>query len=135
MKAVVVGIVCAGLLLAGCSKEPAITGSVTLPESTLDHLGSTDAVLTVALDETTPAGELTTGIVTQTIELSGKDFPVRYELLIREDHFDDANTYSVSANVELSDDILMRSDSAVPVLAEAHPQRHVDIALVPATTD
>jgi putative lipoprotein len=129
----------AALVLGACSSDDdsaSVTGTVAAP---VDAPGSSelpaDAVLTVVLQNISRADAPAVVLSSEVIELSGTEFPVAFELPYELGEIAENNTYSVAGRVEAGGDLLMISDTVVPVITGGAPTSGVEIALVTIATN
>ena len=128
------------LALGACSSDddgsPSVTGTVTAP---VDASGSpelpADAIVTVTLQDVSVADAPAVVLSSQVIELSDTEFPVAFELPYELGDIAETNTYSVAARVEAGGDLVMISDTIVPVITNGAPTSGVEIALVTVATN
>ena len=115
----------------GDSDSPTVTGTVIAPPEAppADQLPA-DAVLTVTLEDISRADAPSTVVSVQEIELAGETFPVPFELAYDLGDIAETNTYRVAARVTSSGDLLMISDTIVPVITRDAPTTGVEVSLV-----
>jgi putative lipoprotein len=111
--------------------SPTVTGVVTAPAEAppVDQLPA-NAVLTVTLEDISRADAPSTVLTTQEIGLADETFPVAFELTYDLGTIAETNTYRVSARVTSGGDLLMISDTVVPVISQGAPTSDVDVPLV-----
>ena len=122
------------LVLGACgadSDSPTVTGTVVAPPEAppTDELPA-NAVLTVTLEDVSRADVASTVLSVQEIVLAGESFPVRFELPYDLGTIADRNTYRVAARVTSSADLLLISDTVIPVITNGAPTSGVDVPLV-----
>ena len=122
------------LVLGACgadSDSPTVTGTVVAPPEAppTDELPA-NAVLTVTLEDVSRPDPPSTVLAVQEIELAGETFPVTFELAYDLGDIAETNTYRVAALVTSSGDLLMISDTIVPVITRGAPTTGVEISLV-----
>ena len=122
------------LALAACggdSDSPTVTGTVTAPLEAppADRLPA-NALLTVTLEDVSRADAPSTVVSVQEIELAGATFPVPFQLPYDLGDIAETNTYRVAARVTSSGDLLMISDTIVPVITRDAPTTGVEVSLV-----
>lgn len=129
----------AALALGACSSDdesPSVTGTVTAPVETSDYAElPADAIVTVTLQDVSVADAPAVVLSSQVIELSDTEFPVAFELPYELGDIAETNTYSVAARVEAGGDLVMISDTIVPVITDGAPTSGVEIALVTVATN
>lgn len=129
--------VVAALALGACSGSadeaalPAVTGTVVAPPETppVDQLPA-GAVLTVALEDISRADAPSVVLATQQIQMQGQRFPVPFELGYDLGSIQESNTYRVAARVTSGGDLLMISDTIIPVITQGAPTSGVAVALI-----
>ena len=130
-----VTVIVAALTLAGCGRDdsetPAVTGIVSASSEapTVDQ-NSANATLTVTLEDVSLADAPSKVLSTQTIELAGEIFPVAFELPYGLGDIAETNTYRVAARVTSGGDVLMISDTVVPVITNGAPTIGVEVGMV-----
>jgi putative lipoprotein len=123
------------LVLGACGGDDAesisVTGTVTAPESaaTISELPA-GAALTVTLQDISIADAAAVILSSQVIELADTEFPVAFDLPYELGDIAENRTYSVAARVESGGDLLMISDTIVPVITNGAPTTGVEVALV-----
>lgn len=127
-------LVAAGLLAASCggdSDGASVTGTVIAsPQAPPVRELPAGATLIVTLQDVSLADAPAAVIATQTIDLTGAQFPVAYELAYSLGDIADSNTYSVAARVEAGGDLLLVSDTMTPVITRGAPTSGVVVSLV-----
>ncbi len=115
----------------GDSDSPTVTGTVMAPPEAppADQLPA-NALLTVTLEDVSRADAPSTVVSVQEIELAGETFPVPFELPYDLGDIAETNTYRVAARVTSSGDLLMISDTIVPVITGDAPTTGVEVSLV-----
>jgi putative lipoprotein len=131
---VVVAVAAFALVLGACgddSDSPTVTGTVIAPPEAppADQLPA-DAVLTVTLEDISRADVAATMLSMQEIDLADESFPVAFELPYDLGDIAESNTYRVAARVTSSGDLLMISDTIIPVITNGAPTTGVDVPLV-----
>ena len=91
---------------------------------------SANATLTVTLEDVSLADAPSKVLSTQTIELAGETFPVAFELPYGLGDIAETNTYRVAARVTSGGDVLMISDTVVPVITNGAPTIGVEVGMV-----
>jgi uncharacterized lipoprotein YbaY len=135
MRTLVAAAAAAALVLAACGGDdaasPTVAGTVVAPPEAppIDQL-PVNAVLTVTLEDVSRADAPATVLSEQDIELDGETFPVAFELPYQLGDIADANTYRVAARVTSSGDLLMISDTVIPVITRGAPTADVEVPLV-----
>ena len=130
-----VTVIVAAFTLAGCgggdSETPAVTGIVSASGEArpVDQI-SANATLTVTLEDVSLADAPSKVLSTQTIELAGETFPVAFELPYGLGDIAETNTYRVAARVTSGGDVLMISDTVVPVITNGAPTIGVEVGMV-----
>ncbi len=123
------------LALAACGgddEQPTVTGVVIAPADAppVDQL-SANAMMTVTLEDVSRADAAATVLSTQTIELDATTtFPVPFELPYNLGDIVERNTYRVAARVASGGDLLMISDTIVPVITRDAPTTGVEVGLI-----
>ena len=122
------------LMLSACgvdSDSPTVTGTVVAPPQapSIDRL-PTNAVLTVTLEDVSRADAPTTILSMQEIDLADVSFPVAFELPYDLGDIADRNTYRVAARVALAGDLLMISDTVIPVITNGAPTSGVEVPMI-----
>lgn len=130
----------AALALGACSSDddesPSVTGTVTAPVEASDSPElPADAIVTVTLQDVSVADAPAVVLSSQVMELSDTGFPVAFELPYELGDIAETNTYSVAARVEAGGDLVMISDTIVPVITDGAPTSGVEIALVTVATN
>jgi putative lipoprotein len=68
----------------------------------------------------------------QTIHPGGRQVPFSYAVPYAEDEIDERHTYSMSARIEDGEgNLLLISDTAVPVITQGNPTKDVEVVVVP----
>ena len=122
------------LMLSACgvdSDSPTVTGTVVAPPQapSIDRL-PTNAVLTVTLEDVSRADAPTTILSMQEIDLADVSFPVAFELPYDLGDIADRNTYRVAARVASAGDLLMISDTVIPVITNGAPTSGVEVPMI-----
>jgi putative lipoprotein len=123
------------LALGACSGDDgdglSVTGTVTAPAEAPDAAAlPAGATLTVTLQDISRADAAAVILSNQVIELSDTEFPVAFELPYQLGDIAEANTSSIAARAESGGDLLMISDTVVPVITNGAPTTGVEVALV-----
>ncbi len=135
LVAVAVAVAVGALAGAACggddTESPTVTGTVVSPAEAppVDQLPP-NAVLTVTLEDISRADAPSTLVSAQEIELAGESFPVAFELPYELGDIAESNTYRVAARVTSSGDLLMISDTVIPVITRDAPTAGVEVPLV-----
>ncbi len=129
-----VAVIVVVLALGACGRDsdsPTVTGTVTVPPEAppTDQLPA-NALLTVTLEDISRADASSTVLSAQEIELAGETPPVPFELPYDLGDIADTNTYRVAARVTSSGDLLMISDTVIPVITNGAPTGGVEVPLV-----
>ncbi|MGB0114172.1 MAG: YbaY family lipoprotein [Ilumatobacteraceae bacterium] len=113
-----------------------VTGVVQAPLDgpPLDQLDP-DAIVTITLEDISLADVESTIISTQRTEIADSGFPVEFSLPYDIDDIGDANTYRVAARVNAHGDLVMITDTVVPVITQGAPTSGVDVPLVSIATN
>jgi len=122
------------LMLSACgvdSDSPTVTGTVVAPPQapSIDRL-PTNAVLTVTLEDVSRADAPSTILSMQEIDLADVSFPVAFELPYDLGDIADRNTYRVAARVASAGDLLMISDTVIPVITNGAPTSGVEVPMI-----
>jgi len=130
-----IALAAAALALGACSsgddERTSVTGTVTAPADAPDSSGlPADATLTVTLQDVSVADAPAVVLSSEVIELSDTEFPVAFELPYELGDIAENNTYSVAGRVEAGGELVMISDTIVPVITSGAPTSEVEIALV-----
>jgi putative lipoprotein len=135
MKALIALAVTAGLLgAAACGGDESastVTGTVVVPAQapSVDELPAA-SVLTVTLEDISRADAPSTVLAMQQNDLADNTFPIDFELPYDLGDIAETNTYRVAARVTAGGDLLMISDTVVPVITQGAPTSGVELPLV-----
>lgn len=122
------------LVLGACggdSDSPTVTGTVIAPPepASVDQLPA-NAVLTVTLEDVSRADVPATVVSTQLIELDDESFPVAFRLPYNLGDIAERNTYRIAARITSGGDLLMISDTVIPVITNGASTSDVEVPLV-----
>lgn len=124
----------AALIIAACGGDddetPSVTGTVLAPPEapSIDQLPP-DAVLTVTLEDISRADAPSTVLNVQEFDLVDETLPVAFALSYELGDIADGNTYRVAARVTSSGDLLMISNTIIPVITNGAPTGGVEVPL------
>jgi putative lipoprotein len=126
-------IVTLGLLVSACdsSEQEAgspVTGTVTYRERIAL---SDDAVVTVQIRDVSLMDTAAQVIGEQVIHTSGVQVPIPYSVPYDPEAINESHSYSLSARiVDVAGELLLISDTAVPVISQGNPTKDVEIVVV-----
>jgi putative lipoprotein len=126
---------CMALLAACVATSGNVDVDVAAVTGTVTHLERRalppEAVVIVRLQDISRADAPATLLGEQRIELDGRQVPVAFEIGYDRAAIDERMSYSVSARIELGDELLMISDTVHPVITRGAPTSNLEIRVVP----
>ena len=121
-----------GMFLVGCasgSGEAAVSGNIVSKESVTLPDGAT---IQVQIQDVSLADAPAKVVGEQTIDGSGEQLPIAYEVTYDPAGIEDRNAYSMSVRIEDAEgNLIYISDTNTPVITRDNPTKDVDINVVP----
>jgi putative lipoprotein len=126
---------CTALLAACAAPSSSVDVDMAAVTGTVTHLERRalppEAVVIVRLQDISRADAPAILLGEQRIELDGRQVPIPFEIGYDPAIIDDRMSYSVSARIELGDELLMISDTVHPVITRGAPTENIEIRVVP----
>jgi putative lipoprotein len=126
---------CTALLAACASPSGNVDVDMAAVTGTVTHLERralpSEAVVIVRLQDISRADAPAILLGEQRIDLDGRQVPVAFEIGYDRAAIDERMSYSVSARIELGDELLMISDTVHPVITRGAPTKDLEIRVVP----
>lgn len=109
----------------------AVTGTVTVADGgpAVADLPD-DAVLTVTIEDTGLQDVAVEVIAEQEIDVADQEFPIEFEVPYDDGSIVASNPYSVSAQVQAGTELLLISDTVVPVITDGAPTSGVEVEMI-----
>ena len=125
---------CTALLAACASPSGNVDVDMAAVTGTVTHLERRalppEAVVIVRLQDISRADAPAILLGEQRIDLDGRQVPVAFEIGYDRAAIDERMSYSVSARIELGDELLMISDTVHPVITRGAPTKDLEIRVV-----
>ncbi len=108
-----------------------VTGAVTVAEDApaASELPE-DATLIVEIEDVGLADAPAEVVAQQEIDVAGQEFPIEFEVDYEPAVIVESNPYQITARVESGDELLLISDTVVPVITDGAPTDGVEVELV-----